>query len=106
MIKIQNWGDDISTNVTVQDSLATNKISYVPGTTEMCKEWKSDNVCKKWEPIEDMGGQFPLTNPYKVADVLSYCDSTMMTCEETIMIRFKVKPKDNLPKNEVIETPQ
>ena len=102
MIKVQNWGNDLSTNVTVQDTLS-GKVEYVPGTTEMCKEWKSDNVCKKWEPIEDMGGQFPLTNPYKVADVLSYCDSTMMTCEETIMIRFKVKPKDNLPKNEVIE---
>ena len=102
MIKVQNWGDDLSTNVTVQDTLSA-KVNYVPGTTEMCKEWKSDNVCKKWIPIEDINGTFPLTAPYKVADILSYCDLNMQTCDETIMIRFKVKPKDNLAKNEVIE---
>jgi conserved repeat domain len=101
-VKIQNWGDDISTNVTIQDTLST-KVNYAPGTTEMCKEWKSENVCKKWIPIEDVNGGFPLATPYKVADMLSYCDSVSMTCEETIMIRFKVKPKDNLAKNEVIE---
>lgn len=103
MIKVQNWGDDISTNVTVQDTLATSKINYVPGTTEMCKDWKSDNVCRKWIPIEDVNGTFPLTNPYKVADALYYCDQATQTCDETIMIRFKVQPKDGLAKNEVIE---
>lgn len=103
MIKIQNWGDDISTNVTVQDTLAVNKISYVPGTTEMCKEWKSDNVCKKWIPIEDVNGAFPLANPYKVADTLYYCDQATQVCDETVMVRFKVMPKENLAKNEVIE---
>ena len=102
MIKVQNWGDDLSTNVTVQDTLST-KVNYIPGTTEMCKDWKSDNVCKKWEPVEDANGTFPLANPYKVADVLSYCDQVAQTCDETIMIRFKVKPKENLAKNEVIE---
>ncbi len=106
-IKVQNWGDDISTNVTVQDTLSS-KISYVPGTTEMCKEWKSDNVCKKWIPIEDVNGAFPLANPYKVADMLDYCEESsdldkIKECNETIMIRFKVKPQENLAKNEVIE---
>lgn len=102
MIKVQNWGDDLSTNVTVQDTLSP-KVNYISGTTEMCKEWKSDNVCKKWETVEDINGGFPLTNPYKVADILGYCDQVYQTCDETIMIRFKVKPKDNLAKNEVIE---
>ncbi|MBP5591153.1 hypothetical protein J6Y50_04765 [bacterium] len=102
MIKVQNWGDDLSTNVTVQDTLSS-KISYVPGTTEMCNEWKSDNVCKKWIPIEDKNGAFPLDTPYKVSDILSYCDQALQTCDETIMIRFKVMPKENLAKNEVIE---
>ena len=102
MIKVQNWGDDISTNVTVQDTLST-KVDYISGTTEMCKEWKSDNVCKKWIPIEDVNGAFPLTNPYKIADTLNYCDQAYQTCDETIMLRFKVKPKGNLAKNEVIE---
>ena len=102
MIKVQNWGDDISTNVTVQDTLSS-KVIYVSGTTEMCKEWKSENVCKKWIPIEDANGAFPLANPYKIANELSYCDHLAQTCDETIMIRFKVKPLENLAKNEVIE---
>lgn len=102
MIKVQNWGNDISTGVKVQDTLSS-KVSYIPGTTEMCKEWKSENVCKKWIPIEDINGGFPLANDYRVADTLSYCDAISQTCPETIMIRFKVMPKENLPKNEVIE---
>ena len=102
MIKVQNWGDDISTGVTVQDTLSS-KISYVPGTTEMCKEWKSDNVCKKWIPIEDANGNFPLATPYKIADMMYYCDQATQVCEDTIMVRFKVKPQENLAKNEVIE---
>ena len=102
MIKVQNWGDDISTGVTVQDTLSS-KVSYVSGTTEMCKEWKNDNVCKKWIPIEDVNGAFPLVNPYKVADTMFYCDQATQTCEDTIMVRFKVKPQENLAKNEVIE---
>ena len=102
MIKVQNWGDDISENVTVQDTLPT-KINYVSGTTEICREWKSDNVCKKWEKVEDVNGSFPLANPYKVADRLERCDLNTQVCPETIMIRFRVQPKENLAKNEVIE---
>jgi len=101
-IKIQNWGNDISTNVTLQDTLPA-KISYVPGTSEMCKEWKSDNVCKKWEKIADVNGAFPFANPYKIADSLNYCDLNAQTCPETIMVRFKVLPESDLPKNFVIE---
>ena len=102
MIKVQNWGDDISENVTVQDTLPT-KINYVSGTTEICRDWKSDNVCKKWEKVEDVNGSFPLANPYKVADRLERCDLNTQVCPETIMIRFRVQPKENLAKNEVIE---
>ena len=102
MIKIQNWGDDVSTGVTIQDTLSS-KVSYVSGTTEMCKEWKSDNVCKKWIPIEDSNGAFPLANPHRVADMMYYCDQATQTCEDTIMVRFKVQPKADLAKNEVIE---
>lgn len=102
-IKVQNWGDDISTNVTVQDNLSP-KVNYVAGTTEMCKEWKSANVCSKWEKIEDgSGGAFPLEQPYKIADALAYCDQATFECPETIMIRFKVLPSDILQKHDVIE---
>ena len=102
-VKVQNWGDDISTNVTIQDNLSP-KVEYVAGTTEMCKEWKSANVCSKWEAIEDgSGGAFPLSQPYKIADTLGYCDPATYECPETIMIRFKVKPSSTLQKHDVIE---
>jgi len=102
-IKVQNWGDDISTNVTIQDQLSP-KVVYVPGTTEMCKEWKSANACSKWTPIEDGSGDaFPLSQPYKIADALAYCDEVTLECPETIMIRFRVRPSDTLQKHDVIE---
>jgi len=102
-IKVQNWGDDISTNVTIQDALSP-KVVYVPGTTEMCKEWKSANVCSKWIAIEDgSDGAFPLKQPYKIADALGYCDEVTLECPETIMIRFRAKPSDTLQKHDVIE---
>lgn len=101
-IKIQNWGDDLSTNVTLQDKL-TNKVSYVAGTTEICREWKSPNVCKEWKKIDDKNGKFPLEEPYLISDVLPYCDLLTMECPETIMVRFKVLPNPNLQKHEVIE---
>jgi len=101
-VKIQNWGDDLSTNVTLQDKL-TNKVSYVSGTTEMCTEWKEANVCKEWKKIEDKNGGFPLVDPYPIADILGYCDPLTMECPETIMVRFKVLPSLSLQKHEVIE---
>lgn len=101
-VKIQNWGDDLSTNVTLQDKL-TNKVSYVAGTTEICREWKSSNVCKEWKKIDDKNGKFPLEEPYLVSDILPYCDPLTMECPETIMVRFKVLPNPNLQKHEVIE---
>ncbi|HNZ52806.1 MAG TPA: trypsin inhibitor-like cysteine-rich domain-containing protein [bacterium] len=101
-VKVQNWGDDISTDVTIQDKLSS-KVTYVPGTTEICKEWKEPNVCSKWIKIEDKDGNFPLSEPYTLTDVLMYCDPVTMECPETIMVRFKVLPKDNLQKHDVIE---
>ena len=38
VIRVQNWGNDIAENVTVQDKLPAN-IKYIAGTAEMCKEW-------------------------------------------------------------------
>lgn len=103
-IKIQNWGDDLSVNVKVKDVLPA-KVTYVPGTTEICRDWKSSdpNACAKWEAVEDINGAFPLTEEYKVADILDYCDPVAQTCPETIMLRFKVQPKTGLAKNDVIE---
>ena len=102
VVKVQNWGDDISTDVTIQDKLSP-KVTYVPGTTEICKDWKETNVCSKWTKIEDKAGKFPLEEPYPLTDVMMYCDPLTMECPETIMVRFKVLPKDNLQKHDVIE---
>ena len=102
-VKIQNWGDDISTNVTIRDNISS-KVSYVSGTTRMCKEWESANVCSKWKKIEDgSGGSFPLAQPYKIADSLAACNKDTSECPETIMVRFKVKPSDVLHENDIIE---
>ncbi|MGI6394193.1 MAG: WAP domain-containing protein [bacterium] len=102
VVKIQNWGDDISTGVTLQDTLSY-KVKYVAGTTEMCNEWKEPNVCAKWIEIKDKDGGFPLAEPYPIADTLLYCDPQTMECPETVMVRFKVLPKEDLQKHDVIE---
>lgn len=101
-IKIQNWGDDLSVDVTIQDKLSP-KVAYVPGTTEICKDWKEANVCSKWIKIEDKNGKFPLEEPHLITDIMQYCDPLTMECPETIMVRFKVLPKDSLQKHDVIE---
>ncbi len=101
-IKIENWGEDLATNVTVQDKLPP-QVTYVSGTTEMCKDWKTPTVCEKWIQIEDKNGQFPLKDPYPVADIMGYCDKITSECPDSIMFRFQVRPNANLPKHEVIE---
>ena len=102
MIKVQNHGDDIAEHVTVQDTLPLAKIKYIPGTTEMCNEWVSAGECKTWIKIDDINGGFPLAEPYKVADELHQFNELNPT-ENSIMVRFKVQPKEGLAKNEVIE---
>ncbi len=102
-IKVQNWGDDISENVTVQDVLPTKNIDYVAGTTEMCKDFDAGK-CKKWIKIADgANGAFPLEQPYKVADAMMYCDKATKNCPDTVIVRFQVKPKASIAKNAIIE---
>ena len=102
-LKIENWGDDTSSDVTVQDTLS-EKVTYVPGTTEICRDWESSYQCSKWTKIEDgNAGVFPLEQPYSIAKTLDKCNQTTHECPDTIMIRFKVKPADTIEENEVIE---
>lgn len=101
-IKVQNWGDNASLNVMVKDALPSN-VSYVSGTTEMATSFDDDGNGTDWRAIEDLdGGSFPLTDPYPVSDIMEPCDQIGMNCQDKIMIRFKVMPKSNLPKNAVI----
>ena len=102
MIKVQNWGENIAFDVDVQDTLPT-QVEYVPGTTEIATKFDSYGNGTDWKPFEDVNGGFPFAQPRKVADQIYYCDKSAMTCEEGVWIRFAVRPKDNLSKNEVIK---
>lgn len=100
-IKVQNWGENIANNITVQDTLPS-EVEYIPGTTEYSSTYSwSLKKGIKWDAIEDGAGDtFPLAQPYTIANTMSYCNGT--DCPETILVRFKVKPKANLPKHAVI----
>lgn len=103
LIKVQNWGENLADNVKVQDQLPP-EVTYIAGTTEMTKDVDSNGNGKNWTKIEDgSGGEFPLLNPYQVSESMNYCDKVAMTCTDTILIRFKVKPDPTLSKNAVIE---
>lgn len=102
MIKLQNWGEYIAYNVTLQDTLPS-QVEYVPGTTEMATKFDQYGNGTDWKPVEDVNGGFPFAQARKVADQIYYCDKSTMTCEEGAWIRFVVRPKDNLAKNEVIK---
>ncbi len=110
-IKIQNWGDDIVTGVKVQDSLSSPYIEYVAGTTQIATKIHEDEagnwIGEDWTAIADgPGGVFPLAQPYLVAEQMNYCELPQEQCpgdHDRRMVRFKVRPKDGIPKHAVIE---
>ncbi len=103
LIRVQNWGQASASSVTVKDTLPYNAL-YVPQTTEIATKFDSEGRGLDWKPVEDLsGGVFPLSVPYKVADTMKPCDPESGTCEDAVLVRFKVKPKENMPKNEVIK---
>ncbi len=99
-IKVENWGENIAENVTVADKLPSN-VNYIPGSTEILIT--KDGQTGQWETIEDIGGEFPLTNGYQVMDSMYYCDKDAFTCQDKALIRFKVQPIDTIKKNETID---
>ena len=102
-IKVQNHGSYPANNVTVQDTLPP-QVEYMPGTTEIATKFDANGLGTDWTPVPDIDGKFPYATAQKVADTLKYCDSPT-NCGEgtTAWIRFEVKPKSNLSKNEVIK---
>lgn len=103
MIKVQNWGDNAALNVKVKDELSS-EIDYIAGTTEMATEIDDSGNGKNWEIIPDgEGGTFPFSQDTVIKDIMEPCDQTSMTCTDTVLIRFKVKPREGLPKNAVIK---
>lgn len=109
-IKIQNWGDDIVTGVKVQDTIS-DYVDYVPGTTQIATQIHEDEegnwIGDDWAAISDgPGGVFPLAQPYMVAEQMNYCEQAAETCDgnhDRRMVRFKVTPKQGIPKHAVIE---
>ena len=105
MIKIQNWGDRDADDVVVLDDL-DEFLDYVPGTTEFATYYfaQSDKY-DDWKLIPDKdGGAFPLSGDgYKIASKMRSCDQDNWTCADTIMVRYKVKPKQGTLKTNVIE---
>ena len=100
LIKIQNWGENLADNVTLQDTLPPT-VDYVKGTTEIATEFKS-GLGTNWKPVPDIDGKFPFTNAQEIKSVMGYCDKSTQTCEDTVMIRFVVQPKIDLAKHEKI----
>lgn len=103
-IKIQNWGDETAINVTVQDVLPS-EIYYIPGTTVIATEFNEAGQGLNWTKLPDInsgGTLFPLEKPLKIADKMKPCNKTDFSCENTVMIRFKVTPTPGLPKHVVI----
>jgi len=101
-IRVQNWGENKASNVTVKDTLPL-QVTYVPGTTEMATKFDESGNGINWTYIQDgEGDKFPLEEPFEVAGEMNPCDKVNNTCPETVLIRFLVKPIKNLPKHEVI----
>jgi len=100
LLKIQNWGENLADNVTLQDTLPPT-VDYVEGTTEIATEFK-DGLGTNWKAVPDIDGDFPFTNAQEIQAVMGYCDKATQTCEDTVMIRFVVEPKIDLPKHEKI----
>ena len=101
-IKVQNWGDDSATGVKVQDKLPF-QVEYVPGTTEIATKINEEGLGTDWETVPDVNGNFPFEEPRVVADILEHCRHSDSTCDQSAWIRFVVRPKSDLSKNEVIK---
>lgn len=109
MIKIQNWGDDDAEDVVVSDEL-DEFLDYVPGTTEYATHLvpgsnPQEDKYDDWEVIPDKSGDaFPLSGEgFKIRSNMRRCDSDNWTCADTVMVRYKVKPKQGTSKNYVFQ---
>ena len=103
-IKIQNWGENQANNITLQDTLPA-QVDYVPGSTEIATKFDASGLGTDWTTVPDVNGGFPYATAQTLADVMTqHCDKLNEPdyCSEGMWVRFQVKPKANLSKNEVI----
>lgn len=102
-IKVQNWGDEDADNVIVSDEL-DKKLDYIAGTTEMATHYNAEiDAFDDWTVIPDKAGSvFPLSGSgFKVSSKMTNCNESTWTCEDTVLIRYKVRPKAGTSKNYV-----
>jgi fimbrial isopeptide formation D2 family protein len=100
-VKVQNWGDEDAEDVIVTDELDKN-LEYIAGTTSMATVYDAEtDKYTDWTPIPDKsGGGFPLSGTgFKVSGKMRNCDQSKWTCQDTVLIRYKVKPKAGIAKN-------
>lgn len=101
-IKVQNHGQNVARDVKLEDVLPT-QVDYVPGTTEIARKFNDAGLGTDWEPVPDVNGGFPYATAQLVADKLEHCDNGICGEDTTAWIRFVVRPKANLSKNEVLK---
>lgn len=102
-IKVQNWGDEDTGEVRVWDELDP-QLEYVPGTTEYATNYVPEtDKFDDWTEIKDKsGGAFPLSGDgVVVSPRMRNCDESTWSCQDTVLIRYKVRPRPGVPKNYV-----
>jgi len=100
-IKVQDWGDEDAEDIVVTDEL-DKQLEYIPGTTEMATHYLADtDTYDNWTVIPDKTGNvFPLSGTgFKVSAKMVNCDQSTWSCKDTVLIRYKVKPKVGTAKN-------
>ena len=100
-IKVQNWGQNVARDVQLQDTLPA-QVDYVAGSTEIATKFDASGNGTDWAPVPDINGKFPYETPQLVSSMLDHCSAQPCQENTTAWIRFVVKPKANLSKNEVI----
>ncbi len=102
LIKIQNWGEVVSKDISLKDELPSN-VKYVEGSTEIATEFDDKGNGTNWIAVEDYseGDPFPFSRPRQVAGEMQKCSKDTGECEDTVLVRFLVEPL-NIKKNSVV----
>ena len=100
-IKVQNHGQNVANNVTLQDVLPS-QVKYRAGSTEIATKFDANGNGTDWSPVPDVNGDFPYKTAQQVAARLEHCDALPCPENTTVWVRFIVDPNPNLSKNEVI----
>ncbi len=95
-IWVENHGQETAQMVMVRDPLPAG-LKYVPGSTQIDRTGTGN--C--FETVSDVNGESPIFEGMSVAESLGICHNEN-DCPR-ILIRFKVRPLDGLPKNALFQ---